>query len=117
MSKETRLEKKQQTGVAEPVDERPSIAPPVDIYENNDEYLIVADVPSVTGDKVRLNLEEDQLTLRARRIDDVDYKRSFYLPDGVDFDKADADIKDGVLTVHLPKAAAVKPRRIAVKQL
>ena len=109
--------KTQQTAVAEPVDERPTVTPAVDIYENVDEYMIVADVPSVTSDRVRLNLDEDQLTLRAQRADDFDYKRTFYLPDGVDFDKTAADMKDGVLTIHLPKAAAVKPRRIEVKQL
>ena len=108
---------KQQTAVAETVDERPTVAPAVDIYENADEYLIVADVPTATSDHVRLNLDEDQLTLRARRTDEYDYKRSFYLPDGVDFEQTAADLKDGVLTVHLPKAAAIKPRRIAVKQL
>jgi HSP20 family molecular chaperone IbpA len=109
--------KKTQVDTAEPVDERPAVAPAVDIFENDDEYLIVADVPSVTSDSVRLNLDEDQLTLRARRADDTDFKRSFYLPDGVDFANAAADLKDGVLSVHLPKAAAVKPRRIAVNQL
>jgi len=115
MAKNTSLETKQ-SAVAETVDERPTVAPAVDIYENVDEYLIVADVPNVTTDHVRLNLDEDQLTLRAQRDDELAYKRSFYLPDGVDFDKTSADLKDGVLTVHLPKSAAIKPRRIAVEQ-
>lgn len=105
-----------QTAVAAPVDERPTIAPAVDIFENADEYLLVADLPGVSNDHIRLNLDEDQLTLRAQRSDDYDYKRAFYLPDGVEFDKTSAALENGVLTIHLPKAAAIKPRRIAVEQ-
>jgi HSP20 family protein len=108
---------KKPTELAETVDEKPTLAPPVDIYENADEYLIVADVPGTHSDAVKLHLDEGQLTLRASRDETVDYKRAFYLPEGVDFAKAEAALDNGVLAIHLPKSAAMKPRRIPVKSL
>jgi HSP20 family molecular chaperone IbpA len=108
---------KTNTDLAEPVDERIAIAPPVDIYENADEYLLVADVPGATSEAVKLHLEEGQLTLRAARNGNTEYKRGFYLPEGVDFESTAAAIENGVLSIHLPKSAQARPRRINVKQL
>ena len=105
---------KKPTELAETVDEKPILAPPVDIYENADEYLIVADVPGANSDAVKLHLDEGQLTLRAARDERTDYKRAFYLPEGVDFEGAAAALENGVLSIHLPKSAAIKPRRIPV---
>jgi HSP20 family molecular chaperone IbpA len=105
---------KQDTRLAETLDERPAVAPAVDIYENADEYLIVADVPGVKNDAVKLHFEEGQLTLRAARSDRFDYRRAFYLPEGVDIGKADAKLANGALSIHLPKSAEAKPRRIPV---
>ena len=105
---------KRETQLAETVDERPAVAPAVDIYENADEYLIVADVPGVKNDAVKLHFEEGQLALRASRADRFDFRRAFYLPEGVDIGKADAKLDKGVLSIHLPKSADAKPRRIPV---
>ncbi len=100
---------------AETVDEKPTLAPLVDIYENADEYLIVADVPGTNSDAVKLHLDEGQLTLRAARDESTDYKRAFYLPEGVDLANAAAALDNGVLSIHLPKSASAKPRRIPVR--
>lgn len=110
----SKLIKKESTAptVAEQI---PSIAPPVDIYENATELLLIADVPGVINDNVELHLEDDHIKLTARRGTELIYRRSFLLPDGFDFAKAAASLTDGVLTVRLPKAEARQPRRIAVK--
>jgi len=107
--------------------ERPAVAPAVDIYENQEEILLVADLPGVQRDHVSIDLEKDQLTLQARRswegapdgfparFNAFDYYRAFLVPKGIDAEKISAELTNGVLRVHLPKSAAVKPRRIDVR--
>ena len=112
----------------EQVSERPVVAPPVDVFENTDEYLVVADVPGVAQDQLEIHLDDGKLTLFARRSDRFadatpklhehrafDFRRSFALPEDVDVEKTDAKLEGGVLTIHVPKAAAAKPRRIPVR--
>ena len=106
---------------------RTSLSPTVDVYENGDELLLYADIPGVTRDEVALHLANNQLTIEAqRKIPDqgrtlgaefgpADFRRSFSVPPGLDADKVTADYRDGVLCVHLPKSAAVKPRQIQVR--
>jgi len=112
---------KRRDGSAEKLAERPYYAPPVDIFENKDEILILADVPGVTPDGVALNLDKDQLTIDAHRTavpgDDpsFDYRRTFVVPRGIDPEKISAHIANGVLKLVLPKPAALKPRQIEVK--
>jgi HSP20 family molecular chaperone IbpA len=94
--------------------------PPVDVFENNDEYLLVADLPGVVADAVRLDVDQDQLTIEGRLPKTegqlaYGYRRSFKLPGGTDNAAVNAELKQGVLWLHLPKAAAVKPRRIEIK--
>jgi len=111
----------------ESVNERPSIRPTVDIYENSDEYLVVADLPAVDRDRLNINIEDSRLTIEgtvggepaenaiAREFQLVSYRRSFELPEFVDRDKVAAELKHGVLTLRLPKTDAVKPRQIEVR--
>ena len=110
----------------ETINQRPAIRPPVDIYENTNEYLLIADLPGVDKSNLVINLDGELLTIEGRVGDDVaataverefqlmDYRRSFELPNIVDRDKVAAELKHGVLTLHLPKVAEVKPRRIQV---
>ena len=112
---------------AEAVSERGVIAPPVDVYENKDELLLIADMPGVAKGDVELHVENDQLRLYGKRptsragailgseLGDYDYERTFRLPEGLDTAHVKAEMKDGVLNVHLPKAAHAKPRRIAIQ--
>lgn len=101
--------------------DRPTFAPPVDIFENKDEILIFADVPGVTTEGLSLNLDRDQLTIDARRAqgpagdEALDYRRTFVVPHGVDPEKISASLQNGVLRLALPKPAALKPRQIEVK--
>jgi len=103
--------------------------PHADIYEVDDQIVIVADVPGVDEKSVDLTLEKNILTINAyvdpeEMIDYAlsfaeyeigDYQRSFKLSDEIDREKIDATIKDGVLRLYLPKAAAARTRKIGVK--
>jgi len=106
---------------------RPVMAPAVDIYENAEEILLVADLPGVTEEGLVVRLEKDQLsiegrmelsqsgTLLAAGFRSVDYRREFVVPKGIDAEKIAATLKQGVLRVKLPKIPAVKPRQITVQ--
>jgi HSP20 family protein len=106
---------------------RPTSAPPVDVYENDDEILVVADMPGARTDSVTVKLEKDELYISAVRDGDVagqllaggrrdcEYRRTFLIPRGVDPNGISAEMTQGVLKVHLPKTAEVKPRVIQVK--
>jgi HSP20 family protein len=102
--------------------------PNVDILEQNDELLVVADVPGASGDSINVKFEDGMLEIQAavaprdsdghtcllREYDIGDYYRSFQVSEAIDAGKISAQYADGVLTLHLPKAEAVKPRKIAV---
>lgn len=106
--------------------EIPAVAPLVDIYENDDEILLHADMPGVVKDDITINIDNGKLTLSGtRKIDptgsaqweefgNVEYKRNFSVPQTIDVDKINAVLKDGVLRLHLPKSEAAKPRQIEI---
>ena len=107
---------------------RRAAAPAVDVFENADELLIVADVPGVANDGIDLKVENDTLTLVARRPDpegaapalvrefeEVDYEATYRIPAGIDAAAITAETKNGTLVVRLPKAAAAKTRKIVVR--
>jgi HSP20 family molecular chaperone IbpA len=93
--------------------------PRVDVYENQDEVLLFADVPGAASDGVNVNLDKGELSIRARRSGDgaggPDYERVFRVSSGIDASKIEAELTNGVLRVRLPKVATLKPRRIQVK--
>jgi HSP20 family molecular chaperone IbpA len=111
----------------ERVKQRFTVAPRVDVYENANELLLVADVPGVTKESVSIQLDKGQLTIEASRSDDAtgspliaeyrpsDYVRVFAVPQGIDAAKIDAQLTGGVLRLRLPKSEALKPRRIEVR--
>jgi len=103
-------------------------APRIDLLETEDAFWLKADLPGVKPDGVSLHCKEGELVLHARRearyhgkrlvgweFAPGDYFRAFTLGEQVDCEAIDADLKNGVLTLKLPKAEAVKPRKIAVK--
>ena len=103
--------------------------PNVDILEKDNELLVVADVPGASGDGVDIRFDDGTLTIHAKvepRHEDVeylleeygvgDYWRTFEISEAVDASGISAEYADGVLTLHLPKAEALKPRRIEVKK-
>jgi HSP20 family molecular chaperone IbpA len=87
----------------------------VDIFENNEELLLVADVPGAPSEAVTLRFERNQLAIKARcEAEGFDYVRSFVLPGGVDPERIRAELRDGVLTVHLPRHDRLRPRQINI---
>ena len=112
----------------ETVQQRQSVAPAVDVYENADELLLLVDVPGAINDGIDVQLDKGQLTIVAKRSEDTsgsllvgeyrtsDYLRVFSVPQGIDSSKIDAQLSGGVLRLQLPKSDSVKPRRIEVKQ-
>ena len=105
----------------------PTVTPGVDIYENDDEILLYADMPGVAKDAIAINLENGRLTINGHRsavgegevqfeeFGEVEYERAFSVPQGIDINKVKANMDNGVLRLHLPKSEAVKPRQIEVQ--
>jgi HSP20 family molecular chaperone IbpA len=96
------------------VTEAPAASPPIDVYENDQEFLLVADLPGVGQGAAEVTLEEDRLVVNAtgsiRK-----YRRELLVPPSVDGENISAGMKAGVLTVHLPKRAPYRPRQIEVR--
>src|SRR5688500_1835433 len=90
------------------------LTPAIDIYENSDELLLLADMPGATADSIAVTVEGPQLTVAAERPEHrgearVRYQRAFRIPNTVDPDGISAELKDGVLHVRLQKVQAAKP--------
>jgi HSP20 family protein len=106
--------------------ERPFVSPHVNIVETTEGYILEADMPGVAKDGLDISLEENVLTIQGRRQPDpsanllyresnpVDYRRVFELDPSIETGKISAHIEQGFLTLTLPKAEKVKPRRITV---
>ena len=104
-------------------------APMVDIYETNDDYYLMANMPGVSKEDVKVKLEDGDLVIMGRvnflgelrrkylmkEIDTSNYFRKFKLSDSVDKDKIDAKLENGRLHVFLPKVERVKPKNIEIK--
>jgi HSP20 family protein len=102
--------------------------PPADVFEDAEGITLQLDMPGVAKD--RLNLQANQNTLVIEGNAQIDmpqgmtalhadvrstsYRRSFVLSDELETDKTEASLKDGVLTVRIPKRAELRPRRIEV---
>lgn len=102
--------------------------PAVDIFETPEALVLVADMPGVSGDKITLDLKENLLKITgevgpppdkeiilAQEYAIGDYHREFQVGDLIDKNKIEATVKNGVLTLTLPKAEKAKPRRIEVQ--
>lgn len=92
----------------------PARIPRVDISPGEDAHTVVAEVPGVPADGVKLAAEKGVLSLVATAPKWV-WKRSFTLPDDVDVDNIKAVLKDGLLTINLPRVQAARPRQIRVE--
>ncbi len=101
--------------------------PAVDIFESEDALTLVADMPGVDKDGLDVNLEKGVLTLNGkvaieergnqilREFYPANYYRQFRLTEHIDADKSHAELKNGVLTLVIPKAESAKPRKIEIK--
>jgi HSP20 family protein len=102
--------------------------PRVDILETEKELTLFAEMPGVRSEDVTLRYENGELVLHGKvapnangkpmllhEYDDGDFYRVFRIDETIDAGKIEAECKNGVVTVHLPKTEAVRPRQIAVK--
>jgi HSP20 family molecular chaperone IbpA len=105
-----------------------TFSPRIDICEKEDELLLFADMPGVTADGLDIRFENHELTIHGRvapRHKDVEYLyaeygtgdffRTFSIGESVDASRISGELRNGVLTLHLPKTEEVKPRRIEVR--
>lgn len=108
---------------------RRAYIPYTDIFETNDEIVIVADMPGVDADSLDINLEKNVLTINGyvesagpdncnlayAEYEVGDYQRRFTLSEEIDQEEIEATIKNGVLRLRLPKADSAKTKKITVK--
>jgi HSP20 family molecular chaperone IbpA len=103
------------------------VPPPVDICEDEQGLVVVADLPGVEPGAVDVRVERRVLTIQARaqqfasghplhrEFELAGFYRQFVLPEEVDVPKISAALRDGVLILRLPRAEPAQPRRIEVR--
>jgi HSP20 family protein len=107
--------------------------PALDIVEKRDAYIVVAELPGVSQSAVELSFEQNVLTIRGRKSPSLDsatdgelrvytservagtFERAIRLPEFVDSEGIGAELRDGLLTVTIPKATAAQARKIEIK--
>src|SRR5438067_5985566 len=109
----------------------PGWTPPVDLYETAREFVLTAELPGLSRDQIDIHIEDSRITIRGARSSAPGreipceqyhrverghgrFSRAFALPERIDRDHVTADLKDGVLTVTIPKAGDRAARRINV---
>jgi len=122
-------DKREVTTPTEQTKPGPLFTPAVDIFETDQEITVLADMPGVKAKDLNIDLRDDILTLDGeveppegksevdvfREYQSGKYSRQFSLSQVIDQAKIDAELKDGVLRLRLPKVEAATPRKIAVK--
>ncbi|MET0063657.1 MAG: Hsp20/alpha crystallin family protein [Candidatus Thiodiazotropha endolucinida] len=122
--------RKSETGnLHEKPEEERAIRPPVDIHEDEQGITLRADMPGVSKDRLDIKMDRDSLSIEGRAkistpenmeahyadVQTTLYRRSFTLGGELDNEKADASLKDGVLTLRIPKREQYQPRKIEVR--
>ena len=129
MSEIAKRENPADVATVERTQESVTYTPRFDIWENENELLLYGDLPGVDAGNLDIRFEDKQLSIHGRvepRNNGVqylyaeygvgDFFRTFSIGESIDATKISAELKNGVLTVHLPKTEAVKPKRIEVRQ-
>ena len=111
--------------------EAPGWIPPVDLYETATEFVLTAELPAMSREQIEVHAEEDRIIIRGERTGDHGrripceqyhrverghgrFARAFALPEAIDVDRVTAEMKDGLLTVTMPKAGDRGVRTIDV---
>ena len=107
----------------------PTFSPRFDVIETTDGYVFKADVPGVKKEDLEISATGNRLQISGKRDSETETKtetvytyerqagsfaRSFTLPDGADLDHAKSELKDGVLTLVIPKMPAAQAKRITI---
>jgi HSP20 family protein len=101
-----------------------------DVWEEKDDIFVKMALPGIKKDDIKITINEDNISIKGQSKDEekedkdkkyyfrsmeTSFEQSFNLPTKVDPEKVDAEFKDGVLTVKLPKTEEVKPREVEIK--
>lgn len=102
--------------------------PAVDIFESKDDVTVIAEMPGVTASGIEVTLEDNVLTMRGRKEDEIssgrillhefepgNYQRRFTVAETIDQENIKASMNNGMLQITLPKAEPAKPRKIEVQ--
>lgn len=120
---------KQAVSRSERSEETRTLLPLVDVFEDRDGILLLADLPGVPKDKLELRIDNDTLLIEGEIVPDTPehleaayaevrlsrYRRAFSLSSELDSARIDAQFRDGVLNLRIPKHAHAQPRKIEVK--
>lgn len=129
MTTESTLEKQPDQASAERTRGGHFYRPNVDIIEQKDELVLLADMPGVKPGDIEISFEDGEISVHGRVTSRYtgakdflltefgigDYYRTFRVSEQIDSTKIHAEYNNGVLTLHLPKVEQLKPRKIAVK--
>jgi HSP20 family protein len=102
---------------------------PLDLYETEDEYVATLAVPGLKPDNFEITMQQNVLSIRGHTQTEQqqgvryhvqeqhfgDFNRTIQFPSAVNAEKIQASLADGIMTIHVPKAEAAKPKRITVK--
>ena len=106
------------------------VYPPVNLFDGGDAYVVKAELPGVDAGQVELEVEEDTLTLRGERVFSEPssdaafhrreraqgrFRRVVRLPGHVATNDVKAELRDGVLTIRIPKAEETRPRKVPIQ--
>jgi len=109
----------------------PGWTPPVDLYETAGDFVLTAELPGLRREQIEIHAEDNRIVIRGARGADAGrdipceqyhrverghgrFSRAFSLPEPIDVDAVSADLKDGILTVTIPKLRDHSARRIDV---
>jgi len=109
----------------------PGWTPPVDLYETAGDFVLTAELPGLRRDQIEIHAEDNRIVIRGARGADAGrdipceqyhrverghgrFSRAFSLPEPIDVDAVSADLKDGILTITMPKSAGHGTRKISV---
>ncbi len=131
MAENSTTQTRERTGGAQRESTRGGLyfSPRVDIFETDKELTLYAEVPGVRAEDVDLRYEKGELMLHAKvqprqkerhvvllqEFEEGDFYRAFTIHESINASKIEAECKNGVLIVHLPKVEAAQPRQINVR--
>ena len=128
-STEAQVEDRDQGQAQQKQGTAPALAPPADIFEDSNGINIVLDMPGVTRERLVVKADRNELVVEGEASIDMPegmeaayaevraarYRRSFVLTNELDSESVEASMKDGVLTIRVPRRAELKPRQIEVQ--
>jgi HSP20 family molecular chaperone IbpA len=129
MTKRKEMTTNKTESVQERYDDVHAIRPPVDIYEDETGISLYADMPGVAKDRLEIKADRDSLSIEGNAeittpenmtaqhtdVTTTVYRRNFTLSSELDNEKAEAELKDGVLKLHIPRRQQYQPRKIEVR--